>query len=42
MLFDSNFDHIGKTDSLIETELEKYPWVSLDKLHLYNARRQIY
>jgi hypothetical protein len=28
MLFDSDFDQVGKTNSLIEKELEKYPWVS--------------
>jgi hypothetical protein len=28
MLFDSDYDQVGKTNSLIEKELEKYPWVS--------------
>jgi hypothetical protein len=28
MLFDSDFDQVGKTNSLIEKELEKYTWVS--------------
>ena len=28
MLFNSDFDEVGKTISLIEKELEKYTWVS--------------
>jgi hypothetical protein len=28
MVFDSDFDQVGKTNSIIEKELEKYPWVS--------------
>ena len=28
MLFDSHFDQVGKTNSIIKKELEKYPWVS--------------
>jgi hypothetical protein len=28
MLFDSDFSQVGKTNSIVEKELEKYPWVS--------------
>jgi hypothetical protein len=42
-LFDSEFEQVGKTNSVIEKELEKYPWVSgLILLHAYNPRRQIH
>jgi hypothetical protein len=42
-LFDGDFEQVGKTNSVIEKELEKYTWVSgLILLHTYDPRRQIH